>query len=353
MHTYLSSSEKCSSYVLFPEYGWTQTHAQFAIMGGFLYKLNRSHDDNKGAIASPYGPLKSLIGKPGKVKLLESDIWDRSKRDILTKGLVLLQVTWFIVQFFARVAYGLPLTELELATMAYAFLSFWIIYFWLEKPQNVESRIRIYADELDVNLPEKDTIPENMDIAAQPQPKGIRILYPRDMYVQMVLGAPNIDDKSPFLTPHSHHYCGDLGSHHVIPDLVAIILACGFGAIHVAAWSFHFPSAIEQVMWRIAAVMITAIPFLGIFIPAVCVYQFQGSGRYKRARAMIASLIMKKEIKASKWERLYLDWYPRVVIYWPYLYARLFLAIEMFAALRNLPPEFFQDVSWTRFIPHF
>ena len=38
------------------------------------------------------------------------------------------------------------------------------------------------------------------------------------------------------------------------------IVATAFGALHLLAWNFQFPSHIEQLLWRIASLTITGIP---------------------------------------------------------------------------------------------
>ena len=50
----------------------------------------------------------------------EVEIDDRSKGDGLSKGIALLQITWFIIQLVARRFQGLTITELELTTAALA-----------------------------------------------------------------------------------------------------------------------------------------------------------------------------------------------------------------------------------------
>ena len=48
------------------------------------------------------------------------EIQDKSKGDAVTKALVVLQTTWFLLQCAARGSQHLALTELELATAAFA-----------------------------------------------------------------------------------------------------------------------------------------------------------------------------------------------------------------------------------------
>ena len=67
----------------------------------------------------------------------EKEISDRGKSNWLAKALVLVQTTWFIMQCIARGVRHLPVTELEIVTLAYATMSFGIYLFWWDKPLNV------------------------------------------------------------------------------------------------------------------------------------------------------------------------------------------------------------------------
>src|SRR5271163_3141862 len=60
----------------------------------------------------------------------EEEIKDRGKSDAIAKGIVLLQTMWFIIQCAARGLTHLPLTRLEVMTLAYAMMNFFIYIFW-------------------------------------------------------------------------------------------------------------------------------------------------------------------------------------------------------------------------------
>jgi hypothetical protein len=63
--------------------------------------------------------------------IAKEEIQDKSKGDIISKGIVVLQTGWFVMQCIARRTQGLPITELELVTIAYAALNFVIYWMWL------------------------------------------------------------------------------------------------------------------------------------------------------------------------------------------------------------------------------
>ena len=71
------------------------------------------------------------------------EIDDRSKGDALSKGIALLQITWFIVQLIARRVQSLTITELELTTAALAGLNSVMYVFWWNKPLDVRCPIII------------------------------------------------------------------------------------------------------------------------------------------------------------------------------------------------------------------
>ena len=69
------------------------------------------------------------------------EIQDKSKGDAVTKALVVLQTTWFLLQCAARGSQRLALTELELATAAFALLNIIIYALWWDKPLDVQCHI--------------------------------------------------------------------------------------------------------------------------------------------------------------------------------------------------------------------
>ena len=61
------------------------------------------------------------LGLLGPVE--EEVISDKTKADPITKAIVCVQAAWFIVQCVARVAQNLPLTLLEIHTLAHVFIA--------------------------------------------------------------------------------------------------------------------------------------------------------------------------------------------------------------------------------------
>ena len=123
------------------EYGWTKTHGYFIQMGGFML-----YDGDKAVGVLGPRQLEDLHTK-GKIAIplvKEEVIKDRSKGDELSKALVIIQTTWFVVQCIARGAEGLVITQFELATVAFAVLNGIMYYLWWNKPLDVQSNIPVY-----------------------------------------------------------------------------------------------------------------------------------------------------------------------------------------------------------------
>lgn len=102
-------------------------HGFFVSMGGFYY-----------------GKEKRLVTLKDVPKLLESlakvravDIREKSKGDALSKTIVVLQISWFVVQCCARAAQKLPITLLEMSALAFAVLSITSYVAWWEKPVDI------------------------------------------------------------------------------------------------------------------------------------------------------------------------------------------------------------------------
>ena len=83
------------------------------------------------------------------------EIDDRSKGDALSKGIALLQITWFIIQLTARRIQGLTITELELTTAALAGLNSVMYVFWWNKPLDVRCPNVIHTKAVDKLLAER------------------------------------------------------------------------------------------------------------------------------------------------------------------------------------------------------
>jgi hypothetical protein len=113
------------------------THGFFFSMGGFV-----SRDTKK-----PITTIAQLHEEPGYLSAIQAtpreEIMDKSKGDGLSKGIALMQGLWFIVQIIARAAQRLPVSELEITTLAFAVVNIFVWVLWWHKPLDVQQPILI------------------------------------------------------------------------------------------------------------------------------------------------------------------------------------------------------------------
>ena len=151
-------------------------HGHLVVMGGISTVDPSVEDDGQ---VDPRSPVLTFERYTKTVKererldrklrkISEGDIKDRSKGDILSKLIAILQTTWFILQCIARGQQKLTLTELELVTLALASLNAITYAFWWHKPLGVQVPIRIYF---------KTEAVENVDIEDADADPGITASY--------------------------------------------------------------------------------------------------------------------------------------------------------------------------------
>ena len=321
---------------------WSTTHGFFIIMGGFhLFErsLRETGKDDRGISREddqPLHPLQAddLVDCDGYKSFnmpTKAEIQDKGKSDWLAKSLVLLQTSWFIMQCIARAREHLPVTHLEIVTLAYAAMNFVIYGFWWNKPLNVNRPVRVFRKSdpnaaSDGDQPHRSGLIEGK-LTLKRIGKGLETLL-----VLIVTGQGNgvnlrREDGVPMFWADNRS-----GEYVVIADSIVLGVGVCFGAIHCIAWHFSFPTPTELLMWRISSVAITAVP---VYIPLMI-----GLG------ALLGELMNSDKLGFT------------VIYFGPlsggilYIIARAVTLVLAFTSLRHLPPGAYQTVHWTTFIPH-
>ncbi|KAG2030574.1 hypothetical protein BDR03DRAFT_974371 [Suillus americanus] len=288
-------------------------------MGGFMLYVDEE----------PYCPLQpdhmlKLIreGCIDAPTLTANEINDKSKGNTISKGLVVLQVTWFVMQFVTRVIYHLEITQLEVGTFIFAVFTFLTYAMWWNKPLDVRCSHPVYwklresRPEDYINVPDADELIQLGIWSPVLRPAmellGLFIAVPasRNLRVRTLDGSVNHKD-----------------SDKVVLILAVVLLETIFGVMHCMAWSFHFPTHLEQVLWRISSIGLTCGPFLCIFT---------------------AFIINALEMSLASLLRL------SVLSTMSYIAARATLLVLMLTTLRDLPydSDVFDVVRWTSLVPH-
>jgi hypothetical protein len=128
---------------------WTLEHGFFAVMGGFVASVNA--EDAWILDDGPTITARGIIELAKRDQLPEVDtktIRARSKTDRLSKTVVIFQATWMFIQTIARRCSGLPVTLLEINTLAHIVCALALYVIWWKKPQDAEEQTEIPMDQL-------------------------------------------------------------------------------------------------------------------------------------------------------------------------------------------------------------
>lgn len=125
---------------------WKLEQAFFAVAGGLCVESSSFYPLDRLTF-TPIGVL--VLAKAGLLPIVEPTIVkDKSKADGLGKCIVCIQAAWFLVQCLARLAQRLPLTLLEVHTLAHIFCAFAMYAIWFKKPYDVHSPIVLEDEDI-------------------------------------------------------------------------------------------------------------------------------------------------------------------------------------------------------------
>jgi len=319
---------------------WSRVHGFFATMGGFV----------DGERALSLEDIEELVRNEEIEYPIVSreEIQDRSKGDAVTKALVVLQTAWFLLQCVARASQHLALTELELATAAFAVLSIIMYVLWWDKPLDVQCPISVRRRRSREELLDRNREDDNAAGRARDSrwdSRGCIFHAVRGALIPFIcmLGAldEEVGEGGGFLVVGESLY----NKARSRPFLLVwgTIVTMIFGGIHCIGMSFDFPSHAEQNLWRISSIAITGIPYLWgsglIFIRGLVDPRFRASivtGPQINENSVIFRCLL----------------FVHTLCTFLYIASRFLLLVLSFTTLRSLPSSAFQTVEWTMFLPH-
>lgn len=251
-----------------PRVKWTLTHSYFANMGGLRVEEKDNEPVFSLCTGRSYWMIHSTIAittrqfsylrrsglMESTLAISEEDIKDKSKTDYFTKGLAIVQISSLILSLVQRSARHLAISQLEIITVAFAVCATGMYSFAWNKPQGVITALTFDIKE---KISGKDAC--NM-MHSQPA-----VLL--DNLRGEVQAGHDKQGRTLHRVRNGNVEITD-GSVQLVPLwLIGFIIL--FSAIHLSAWNFEFPSAVEKIMWRLASTVITGLPTLLVMSSAV------------------------------------------------------------------------------------
>lgn len=132
------------------------------------------------------------------------------------------------------------------------------------------------------------------------------------------------------------------GDYGLLMGIALWFASMTFGGIHAAAWNDYFPSEVESWMWRCSAVYIIWSGLVWLLINLVAQMSTPFDDYWNRIRLPHAPFVNSKPLVL-------------VCLFCGFLYtfARMYLVIEAFISIRQLPVAAYLTPDWTQVIPHF
>jgi hypothetical protein len=254
------------------------------------------------------------------------EINDKSKSDSLVRAITVVQITWIVIQIIVRAFRSLAISQLEVAVVAFATCAVIIYGLNWEKPKGVQVPITI------ISYP--GPFPnDTMEIIKRDR-KGGDSNFARAMFFaeQIFAGLPELDSTKewPLGKPIPNVYSRDvpwvtgLLSQN---DAFGLFLGTAvFGAVHIAAWNFVFPTPVENLLWKIATILCTTMGLLFV------------------------GFLLLLAVADILWG---INVFIFLVFLIPvtYVVCRLFLVVEIFRCLCFLPPSAY-IATWATNVPH-
>jgi hypothetical protein len=331
---------------------WSETHAHFANMGGFVLQPRDSRPFPINGTQLHWLVLNKYLKYPCTKKKI---IWDKSKANTLVKALTVAQILWFLLQCLGRAIQKIAITTLELSVMAIVACSLATFYCWLHKPADVETAIILESHA---------SIREILVEAGEAASKAFR-QTPLD-FVDDFCPSWSIDvmeAKTKLRTGPQQRPLERLGNDRLpkymgsAQKTMLCFLSLIFGGIHFAGWNFDFPSSLEKLLWRACSATIFATTIGFWLVERRDIWRFHGVlehwlnplFRLKEAENLAVDFLGRSEIPFR------CPWYVFLlfaIIAASYTLARIYTLVEVFVGLRDLPDTAFQTVQWTNFLPH-
>lgn len=327
--------------------------------------------------------------------LTTDEIWDKSKADSFAKGAVLFQGAWLVIQSIAREAQGLPITPLELFTLAFVVSTVMSYFFWWRKPQNVTTNTTLMCDystariRADAGFPSGGWEHTPLDWIEMEGRRWTR----RKSFSHFGLGTaqePAKDEESHHSQLHdkatspastiatepgqSRQPVQRIANDAILPSVLSPKVYAGLvipsmihSCIHLLGWNMDYPSNAEKQLWRASTVALAVMSCIAVgVVRMLAIIGYRGrynlvfvwvntescqsgtetrkpqGGRGRRCFASVAAFA-----KALTAAEIFLTLATLTLVL-----ARLYIIVEVIISLRSQPEGVYLALEWLDFLPH-
>lgn len=273
---------------------WTLEHSYYAQMGGLVYqdRACRTRKSYIALTARKLGPhfIWSDSNAPHPLEhcvLRKEDIEDKSKANWLVKGFAVLQITWIILSVIVRHINELPISQIEIATIAFSVMAIFIYLVNWWKPKDIS----------------QPTIIQNARLMSGSS-KGVN----RMQQLSIRLWSPSmaIKDIGASARDDLERVPNDLVWLEPGTPLIFVLLSFTslvFGGLHCFAWNFEFPTQIELICWRVASLTSAILPMLTLGASLI-LRRISKSVHSRRILTLRSKLRGLEELPTEWWEHM-------------------------------------------------
>ncbi|KAF9693345.1 hypothetical protein EKO04_008803 [Ascochyta lentis] len=249
---------------------WTLAHSYFANMGGFVLLQKTS---GTYSFITGNGLLECCLPEGvnalSNVQLSKSELLDKAKADVIAKTVAIFQTFVLVLSVLTRVGRRLPISQLEICTVAFAALNFATYLSNLSKPKDVE--IPVYI------TPTEDSHCNNFN-------------HHGDCFVRQSLEPATSKYDRTHRIRNDELRTQGLSRQFSVLNWSLSLSTLLFGTIHCVAWFTDFPSETERLLWLIATVTSAVLPLVNLTLTAITRQILIRTARHRAIYMMFGSV---------------------------------------------------------------
>ena len=327
---------------------WTSRHGFYTDMGGITLKAPGTAPFPISASQLFYLlDHKHLEFPKDAITKIDREIHEKNQSNGFTRLITVTQVGWFVLQFVGRLSQGATITTLELATLAFVACTLPTFLCWRRKPAGIQSPgLQLLLEYPIDTVVQKANLGHTIQVLSQ-RPltfadEDVITCVPVHRGIGKKFGMPMKPDTASIdriKNDRQVKFTSQRFSWDYAIQQAFRVWVIAYGAVHLGAWNFYFPSNTERILWIVSGLCVTF---------AVVIFQVATA-------ATVVNAPWFKYANASDGTPPPLP-IPVVITFLAgtpiYVFARAFVIVESFAGLRALPASAYASVVWPNF-PHF